>query len=50
MKLLKIMKYAQIVRILTTRSQATLLSNIGTCSLAICDQQASLPIKPITGT
>ena len=31
------------------KPQATLLPNMGTCSLAICVQQASLPISEITG-
>ena len=34
---------------LTAKSQATLLPNMGTCSRAIWDQQASLPIRAITG-
>jgi hypothetical protein len=35
--------------IFTSKSHATLEPNIGTCSLAIWDQHASLPTKAITG-
>lgn len=35
---------------LTSNLQATLLPNMGNCSLSICVQAASLPTNAITGT